>query len=144
KLRSLAAALLSLVLAAPLGAQDKKPAEKEPEHAAAKEGDVPKAGIDAVKNKYPKGALKAFVKDTYEKKEGEKEARVRFQVKLKDGKRKLIVYVDADGKIQAEDELIDFAALPDVFKKALKGEAAAFSATGGVTKTAIKTVPNEK
>ena len=81
-----------------------------------KESDVPKAVVDAVKKKYPKATIKQWEKDT---KKDEKGETVLYEASLEDGKRKIDVELNSDGKFVCEEEQIEQSALPDKVKKGL-------------------------
>jgi hypothetical protein len=75
-------------------------------------GKVPKAVLDAVKVKFPKGELTGAEKET----DGEK---VTFEVKLLDNKRKFEVIANPDGKILAVEKVLEPSELPKPVTEAL-------------------------
>jgi Putative beta-lactamase-inhibitor-like, PepSY-like len=91
---------LSLITAA-LANQEKIPLDK-----------VPKAVLEAVKAKFPKGELTGAEKET----DGEK---VTFEVKLLDNKRKFEVIANPDGKILAVEKVLEPSELPKAVTAAL-------------------------
>lgn len=73
---------------------------------------VPKAVLEAVKAKFPKGELTGAEKET----DGEK---VTFEVKLLDNKRKFEVVANPDGKILAVEKVLEPSELPKPVTEAL-------------------------
>lgn len=78
-----------------------------------KDADVPKAVAEALAKKYPKAKVVGWEKET------DKEKKVLFEARIEDGKRKLDVGLNPDGKILAEEETIAADEAPAEVKKGL-------------------------
>lgn len=96
-----ATAVLLSLLATARAEQEKIPLDK-----------VPKAVLDAVKAKFPKGELTGAEKET----DGEK---VTYEVKLLDNKRKFEVIANPDGKVLAVEKVLEPSELPKPVTDAL-------------------------
>jgi hypothetical protein len=76
------------------------------------EKDVPKAALDSVAKKYPNAKRVGFEREL----EGKT---TTYEIKIVDGARKLEVELSPDGKITAEEEVIDIKGVPAVVRDAL-------------------------
>ena len=76
-----------------------------------KESAVPQKVLEAVTAKYPSAKKIGFEKEI-------EDGKTTYEVKLEDGARKIDIDFSTEGKILAEEEKIDFKALPDTAKNA--------------------------
>jgi hypothetical protein len=77
-----------------------------------KKSEVPAAVLASVQKKYPSAKLTGFEKDTAE-------GRTSYEVKVKNGKDRLEVSLDPEGKILTEESEISLSQVPETVKKAL-------------------------
>ncbi len=145
---SLAALALAIVFVRGAAAQDqKKPEEPKVTRKDIKESDVPKDVLATIKKKYEKGKIVGATKASAEQKtpDGKTDTKTWYELKIKDGSRKVIGHVSSDAKIFLEEELVDFKTLPDAVKKALAGDTKfqRFCASSP-DRITLKTTPDEK
>jgi uncharacterized membrane protein YkoI len=99
----LAAAVALAVLAAAVGADEEKvPLDK-----------LPRAVLDAVKAKFPKGELKSASKEV-------EDGKTLYEVALKDGGHDIDATFTADGKVAGIEKVIDAKDLPRAVSAALE------------------------
>jgi hypothetical protein len=81
---------------------------------------VPKAVIEAVKARFPKGELTGAEKETAES--DTKDKKITYEVKLIDKKRKFEVIATPDGKVLAVEKVLEASELPKVITALLDSD----------------------